>query len=744
MTYIIALQGTFPSQDSGSNPTLGEVSMFAGNFAPQGWAKCEGQLLSIASNTALFSIMGTTYGGDGETTFALPDLRGRTPIGTGNGPGLTPRSLGARSGSPTTILNTNQIPNHLHSLPNTAPDTGSTGGGQQHSNMQPWLAISYVVPWTGIYPSQSLGGDSYLASVEMFAGNFAPYSTIPADGRLLSIAQNSALFSLVGTIYGGDGETTFGVPDLRGRAAVHSGYTAGPGLTRYNLGQKTGVENVTLSTAQMPSHTHDLPGAVGATGSLGGNQAYTNRQPGLGLNYVIAMSGLYPSQSFGGSEPFLGEIGIFAGNFAPRGWSFCDGQLLPIHSYQALFSIMGTTYGGDGETTFALPDLRGRSAIGAGTGPGLPTYHLGQKVGNENTTLTTQQMAAHTHTLPDNTWAGRDGWEWHIDSDWSLGQSPVASHNAYLNNGNAAVVTRSGHQCASLFLGRNIGDTGVLEIAQGGFLSAGGGAYVGGFGGMGELNVASGGQISSGAMSIGGGSVLRVHVSGDGTVVLGSAGFQGSMTHSGSIGLYADAFLAGGPFAPISDSSGGPVLWSGSGTLDTFGGAWDAGLQTFTLSSVIPLADGEVQAVVSNDRLLITDASSGKQVSVSFGDLAAPADFSATPIGNADLLNLEALLPADVVVLDAWDFDTTLPDGTGAFLAFDVGSGITNFFQVWHLDQGVWSLYDPAFKSADLAGGIAGFTVDGFSGYAVTVPEPGTLALLSLGALGALRRRRRR
>ncbi|WP_347839977.1 tail fiber protein [uncultured Draconibacterium sp.] len=96
-------------------------------------------------------------------------------------------------------------------------------------------------------------------------------------------------------------------------------------------------------------------------------------------------------------EPFLGQIIMFAGNFAPRGWAMCEGQLLPINSNQALFSILGTTYGGDGRTTFALPDLRGRVAMHPGSGPGLSTYRLGQKGGVEDVTLNINQIPSHTH-----------------------------------------------------------------------------------------------------------------------------------------------------------------------------------------------------------------------------------------------------------------------------------------------------------------------------------------------------------
>lgn len=96
-------------------------------------------------------------------------------------------------------------------------------------------------------------------------------------------------------------------------------------------------------------------------------------------------------------ETFLGEVKMFAGNFAPRGWALCQGQLLPISQNDALFSILGTIYGGDGRTTFALPDLRGRAAIGPGNGPGLSTYREGSQGGRENITLTVSNMPSHSH-----------------------------------------------------------------------------------------------------------------------------------------------------------------------------------------------------------------------------------------------------------------------------------------------------------------------------------------------------------
>ena len=107
-----------------------------------------------------------------------------------------------------------------------------------------------------------------------------------------------------------------------------------------------------------------------------------------------------------GANPFIGEVMMFAGNFAPRGWLPCDGTLLPISQYDALFALLGTTYGGDGVTTFALPDLRSRNAIHAGSGPGLSPRYLGETAGNEEATLNAATLPVHSHATAGDASAG--------------------------------------------------------------------------------------------------------------------------------------------------------------------------------------------------------------------------------------------------------------------------------------------------------------------------------------------------
>lgn len=170
-----------------SEPFVGEIRMFAGNFAPRGWAFCDGQLLAVSQNDALFSLLGTIYGGDGRTTFGLPDLRGRIPIHAGSGPGLSPRRLGAKAGAENVTLTVNQLPSHSHRLQGSenisnevnpagmvvgeaasvdlyqaGATTGnmsssaitSIGGSRKHTNLMPFLCIHFIIALVGIYPSR--------------------------------------------------------------------------------------------------------------------------------------------------------------------------------------------------------------------------------------------------------------------------------------------------------------------------------------------------------------------------------------------------------------------------------------------------------------------------------------------------------------------------------------------------------------------------------------------------------------
>jgi microcystin-dependent protein len=353
-------------------PFIGEIALFAGNFAPAGWAFCDGTCLPISEYDALFQLIGTRYGGDGETTFCLPNMCSRVPLHQGQGPGISRfYSLSQTGGVESVTLTSQQIPLHNHQLGATrSPGTtaspvgavpadngaggaqyttattnlaqqptqflGTFGGSQPHENMQPYVAINYIISLFGVFPSQgNPNGISqlFVGEIMPIAWNYPPPGCAFCDGQVLPINQNQALYSLLGTTYGGDGRTTFALPDMRGRVPIQDG-------NGYTLGQRSGEEFHTLTTGEMVPHVHGfkasaalgttplsgstgpqvdnyladsgsgsaqygydpnvalastLSPAVNVTTNAGGSQAHENRQPYLCINFVIALRGVFPS-----------------------------------------------------------------------------------------------------------------------------------------------------------------------------------------------------------------------------------------------------------------------------------------------------------------------------------------------------------------------------------------------------------------------------------------------------------------
>jgi len=366
-----------------NSPYLGEIQMLAFPFAPRGWAACNGQLLAINQNQGLFALIGTTYGGNGQTNFALPDLRSRMPVMEGGG--LT---LGTKVGTESETLNITQLPAHAHvvtgltlgaaagaatlrspanavpaleargvtapyssnassamseqAISGFAPVLSSVGGSQPHTNLAPYLALHYVIALQGMFPSASGGLDPnrtpYVGEITMVAyDTVVPDGWVPCSGQLLPLSQNTALFSLLGTYYGGDGKATFALPNLNGKTPImHGDSTTG---STYDLGQESGVDSVALFASEIPSHNHPVasgsatpslrcvsgPGnstspvgnlpaaeAFGATAtyrpaadgsvmahpvgtqSAGAGQSHNNRPPSLTINFLIALQGVFP------------------------------------------------------------------------------------------------------------------------------------------------------------------------------------------------------------------------------------------------------------------------------------------------------------------------------------------------------------------------------------------------------------------------------------------------------------------
>lgn len=266
----------------------GAVSLYAGNVTTPGSPNilAEGQSLNRTTYSGLFSAVGTTYGSPSGTTFNVPNLAGLQVVGA----------------------------------------NGNLGATTANS-----IALNYAVALSGVIPSSG-GNSPSLATpfVGQIMATTATSSSLPngwawADGSLLPISENETLFTLLGATYGGDGQETFALPDLRGRAPIGNSTTNPLG-------------NMTAST--------------------------------LAITFATPLQGIYPTGSpAGDSGPYLGEVYMFAfGEGAlPTFLQEANGQFQPINQNQALFSLLGTTYGGNGQTTFALPDFRDRTFILAGT-----------------------------------------------------------------------------------------------------------------------------------------------------------------------------------------------------------------------------------------------------------------------------------------------------------------------------------------------------------------------------------------
>ena len=367
LTYVFAQEGVFPARattdpndtDPADGPhanvtldTMGGIRLFAGNFAIGGQA-ADGHLIFINQNTALFSLLGTDFGGDGRLKFGVPNLYDRTLVGSGLGDGLSTDITRAQQfGADDLTLTQAQLPSPF-------------GGGQTFSNYQPSTGVNYLIQTGGGLASD--GGVNFIGSIEAFAPGFTPVGYLPADGRLLNILDYPDLFQAIGTIYGGDGQTTFALPDLRGRDIIGAS-------TDHPVGTYLGDDDPAVAAGNLPP-------------SLGGSsQQIDNHQPSLAMQYLVALNGIFPPRDGGvdsGPQPYIGEVIAYAGMDIPRGYAPADGRLLFINQNQPLFSLLGTFYGGDGRQTFALPDLRDRTVVGAGG-----QYTVGDTVGTDGIVLT--------------------------------------------------------------------------------------------------------------------------------------------------------------------------------------------------------------------------------------------------------------------------------------------------------------------------------------------------------------------
>lgn len=316
-----------------SQPLAGEIRIFAGNYAPRGWAFCDGQTISIADCPDLFNAIGITHGGDGKRTFALPDMRGRIAVHRGR---AFPH--GTAGGAELSDIAPDQVPVHNHtSVTGTSGSSGAAvsvvadsrpitsfgsdgvasaaGADNAHENMQPYLSVHFIIALSGDAEPVSIDAP-FVGEIRIFAGRTVPSGWQRCDGQSLNVGDHAELFAVLGTTYGGDGAAAFALPDLRERAALHAGQ--GDGLTLRKLGEQGGQSSVALSESQLPFHSHQLVNAQSsatllvsasngspawgnalayenaASGASNG-AGHNNMQPYLALNYLIATRGNMPA-----------------------------------------------------------------------------------------------------------------------------------------------------------------------------------------------------------------------------------------------------------------------------------------------------------------------------------------------------------------------------------------------------------------------------------------------------------------
>lgn len=361
LTQSVIFNGVYPSNSQwggGNNADSTAAGMiFTSAFPVHPWSDitnfvlpANGSQQMTGQYELLYAVIGQNYGGSMNSTVGMPALGGAMMVGSlGNG---SETILGEVQGSP--------FPQMLYNV-QLPPSLG--GAGIPIQNQQYSQAVNYVIQAEGFYPMGLAPMAGMIGTVSAFLGPYTPQGFLECNGQLVSVQQFPLLFKVLGTTYGGDGVHWFGLPDLTESVPVGTG-------GQFKIGQTVGSSSVSLQP--------NLNGGSGAP-----FVPVSTMQPSLAMHFLIDTVGLYQEISQGAST--IGQIVMYAGTDVPNGWVRCEGQLLPVATNQALFSLIGKNFGGDGITNFALPDLRDRAIVGTG---GPTNLTLGQVVGQKSLQLT--------------------------------------------------------------------------------------------------------------------------------------------------------------------------------------------------------------------------------------------------------------------------------------------------------------------------------------------------------------------
>eukprot|EP00978_Attheya_sp_CCMP212_P019269 scaffold53803_cov52-Attheya_sp.AAC.3 len=376
------------------------------------------------------ALIGILYGFD--VIFQPSSPATQTTNTTTSIPTLVPTRAPTRAPTPapTPAPNLNTTTSPTVSSTSSPTPTGTfviepAGSGEIFGFNSPKLALYCIIAVQGIIPSatrrtlreeenRKLGGaDAFVGEIAWVPFDFAPSGWELCNGQFLQISSFQNLFNMIGNTYGGAGTTTFALPDVRGRALLHTG--TGSGLSARTLGSKVGEEVMIVSLPELASHVH------GALKSTGSSQPMSIMPPSTTLQCIIAIQGstprlrrrnlnaedgpidteadpIFSRRRRLGNTPFVGEMVWVAFSMLPNGWARCDGEPLQINRNERLYDLIGFSFGGNDINTFALPDVRGRQVLAAGSGFGLTRRIAGVAGGAETVTLQDSNLPSHTHS----------------------------------------------------------------------------------------------------------------------------------------------------------------------------------------------------------------------------------------------------------------------------------------------------------------------------------------------------------
>lgn len=336
-----------------------------------------GQELNIADATSLYQSIGRYFGQPSETTFNLPDLSGRMALTLTSSSNVGSVKLSGYNGSIAVGSVQGSYGNPVLLTQSQLPDSFG-GSSAAISNMQYAQGVSYIIQVYGEWPSAEGGlPNQSLGAIFPFVGDVIPKGFMLCSGQTIPIEDNEALYALFGNTYGGNQYAevpTMGLPNL---------------ISYIPVGAATGTGIGVISGSSAPT--------IAASSVTSGNAGtVSTSQPSITINYLINASGV--TNSFNYYQPTLGQIIMFAGyQNSDDEWIICNGQFLKIASYQSLYNLIGTTFGGDGITTFAVPDLRGKTIVGSGGTSGLS---IGQLIGQATVTVTPDYIPDITVPAP--------------------------------------------------------------------------------------------------------------------------------------------------------------------------------------------------------------------------------------------------------------------------------------------------------------------------------------------------------